>query len=245
LRVHNYLLIVPSKIWLCDCRIINGNVLSLLLADGIPDAVSFRNGVTMTHTRLIIQRVTVFAIAFLPSGLLAQSVPTTTQRLQLSTFLIATETSTGFQSAKNFDITSGGDLTLLTFRYINTGVELRGSYPVQSGSLIGQKSILAGPKLEYPKSMFRPYADLLVGRGRISYLDGGYIAGTVKYIRSDSAVLSAGIGCDLYLTHRLAMRVDIQYQSWDSPAAYSGRITPGLVSVGGTYNFDFNPRHLE
>jgi hypothetical protein len=199
----------------------------------------------MTHKRSIIQRVTVFAIVFTPFGLLAQSVPTATQRLQLSTFLIATQTSSGFQGAKNFDITSGGDLTLLTLRYFNAGVELRGSYPIQSGSVIGQKSILAGLKLEYPKSIFRPYADLLVGRGRISYVGGGYIAGTVKYIRSDSAVLSTGIGCDLYFTHRLAMRVDIQHQSWDSPAASSGRITPGLVSVGGTYNFDFNPRHLE
>lgn len=199
----------------------------------------------MTHTRHLIQRVTVFAIVFSPFGLLAQSVPTATQRLQLSTFLTATETSSGFQGAKNFDITSGGDLTWLRFRHFNTGVELRGFYPIQSGSVIGQKSILAGPKLEYPKSIFRPYVDLLVGRGRISYLDGGYVAGTVKYIRSDSAVLSTGIGCDLYFTHRLAMRVDIQYQSWDSPAASSGRITPELVSVGGTYKFDFNPRHLD
>jgi len=199
----------------------------------------------MTATRPIMQRVTVLAIVFLPFGLLGQSVPTATQRLQLSTFLIATETSSGFQSAKNFDITSGSDLTLLTLRHFNTGIEVRGSYPIHSGSVIGQKSILAGPRFEYPKSMFRPYADLLVGRGRISYLDGGYIVGTVKYIRSDSAVLSTGLGCDLYFTHRLAMRVDIQYQSWNSPAAASGRITPGLVSVGGTYNFDFNPRHLE
>jgi hypothetical protein len=199
----------------------------------------------MTRIRPIIQRVTLTAIVFSPFGLLAQSVPTATQRLQLSTFLIATEASSGFQGAKNFDITSGGDLTWLTFRHFNMGVELRGSFPLHSGSVIGQKNILAGPKLEYPKSMFRPYVDLLVGRGRISYLDGGYIAGPVKYIRSDSAVFSTGIGCDLYFTHRLAMRVDIQYQSWDSPAASSGRITSGLVSVGETYNFDFNPRHQE
>ncbi|MGF7183655.1 hypothetical protein [Tunturiibacter psychrotolerans] len=198
----------------------------------------------MTDTRRIVQRAT-FAVILFPFGLLAQSVPTATQSLQLSTFLIATETSSGFQGAKSFDITSGGNLTLLMYRYLNTGVEVRGSYPIHSGSVIGQKSILVGPKFEYPKSVLRPYADLLVGRGRISYLDGGYVAGTVKYIRSDSAVFSPGIGCDLYLTHRIAMRVDIQYQSWDSPAASSGRITPGLVSVGGTYNFDFNSRHLE
>jgi hypothetical protein len=199
----------------------------------------------MTHTRSMIQRATVFAIVFLSFRLLAQSVPTATQRLQLSTFLIATETSSGFQGAKHFDITSGGDITWLTIRNFNTGVEIRGAYPIHSGSVINQKSVLAGLKLEYPKSKFRPYADLLVGRGRISYLDGGYIAGNVKYIRSDSAVLSTGIGCDLYFSHRFAMKVDIQHQSWDSPAAYSSRITPGVVSIGGTYNFDFNPGHLE
>jgi hypothetical protein len=199
----------------------------------------------MIDTRFIIRRVTISAIICLPFDSLAQSVPTATQRLQLSTFLVATETSAGLQSAKNLDITPGSDLTLLRLRYFNTGVELRGSYPIQRGSVISQKSFLIGSKIDYPNGRFRPYVDLLVGRGRISYLDGGYISGAVKYIRSDSAVLSPGIGCDLYFTHRVAMKVDIQYQSWESPASSSGRITPGVVSVGGTYNFDFNSRHLE
>jgi hypothetical protein len=199
----------------------------------------------MIGMQSIIRRATISAIASLPLGALGQSVPTATQRVQLSTFLVATKASVGLQGANNFTITSGSDLTLLVLRYFNTGVELRGSYPIRSGDVISQKSILVGPKIEYPKSRFRPYADLLVGRGRINYLDGGYISGSVKYIRSDSAVLSPGVGCDLYFTHRVAVKVDIQYQSWDAPTASFGRIAPALISVGGSYNFDFNSRHLE
>jgi hypothetical protein len=199
----------------------------------------------MMGTRSIIKRATILAFLLLPLDSLAQSIPTATQRLQLSTFLVATETSAALQGAKSFAITSGTDLTVLTLRYFNTGVEFRGSFPIQSGSVIKQKSFLVGPKIDFPKHRIRPYVDFLVGRGRINYLDGGYVFGTVKYIRSDSPVLSPGIGCDIYATHRVAMKLDIQYQSWDTPASSSGWITPTSVSVGGTYNFDFNSRHRE
>jgi hypothetical protein len=199
----------------------------------------------MIDTRSTIRRVTVAAIAFLPLGAQAQSVPTATQSLQLSTFVVAARTSTDLQGDRNFDITCGTDLTLLMFRYIDTGVEIRGSYPVQSESLSSRKSFLMGPKIAYQINRFRPYVDLLVGRGRINYLDGGYIFGDTKYIRSDSAVFSPGMGFDLYLTHRVALKVDLQYQSWNTPAVAAGRITPGSASVGGTYNFDFNSRHRE
>jgi hypothetical protein len=199
----------------------------------------------MSDTRSILKRATITAISLLPLSSLAQSLPTATQKLQLSTFLAATRTSTDFQSGENLDVTSGTDLTLLALRQIDAAVEVRGSFPVQRGSVSSQKSFLLGPKIEYPMRKFRPYIDFLVGRGRITYLNGGYIFGDVKYIRSDSLVLSPGMGLDLYLTHRTALKVDFQYQSWETPAVGSGRITPGSATVGATYNFDFNSRHLE
>jgi hypothetical protein len=183
------------------------------------------------------------AIFILPVGSLAQSLPTATQALQLSTFIAAARTSTDLESGENLGITSGMDLMLLTLRRLDIAGELRGTYPVQRGSVSGQESFVSGPKIEYHIHNVRPYVDFMVGRGRITYLGGGYIFRNVKYIRSDSLVLSPGIGLDFYLSHRVALKVDFQYQSWDTPAAVSGRITPGVVLVGAAYHFDFNARH--
>jgi hypothetical protein len=185
------------------------------------------------------------ALFVLPVGSLAQSLPTATQALQLSTFIAATRSSTGLENGENLDVTSGMDLRLLTLRRLDIAGELRGSYPVQRGSVISQESFVSGPKLEYSRHNIRPYVDFMVGRGRITYLSGGYIYHSVKYIRSNSLVLSPGIGLDFYLSHRVALKVDFQYQSWDTPAAVSGRITPGVAMVGATYHFDFNARHPE
>jgi hypothetical protein len=199
----------------------------------------------MSNRRYMLGRVMTAAIFILPLGSLAQSLPTATQALQLSTFIAATRTSTDLESGENLDITSGMDLMLLALRRLDIAGELRGSYPVQRGSADSQESFVSGPKIEYPLHNIRPYVDFMVGRGRITYLSGGYIFRNIKYIRSDSLVLSPGIGLDFYLSHRVALKVDFQYQSWNTPAAVSGRIAPGAAMVGATYHFDFNARHPE
>lgn len=198
----------------------------------------------MSNARRISKAV-ILTAAFLPLGSLAQSSPTATQRLQFSTFFAATHTSTGFQDNNNLDVTSGADLTLLAFHRVNPTIEVRGSYPFQSGSVIGQKNVLVGPKIESPKKNIQPYINFLVGRGRISYLDGGYIYGNFKYVRSDSLILSPGAGLNLYSNHRTAVTLDFQYQYWNTPAVLSNRIHPKSISLGFTYNFDLNHRHLE
>jgi hypothetical protein len=192
-----------------------------------------------------ISKAVILTAAFLPLGSLAQSSPTATQRLQLAGFFATTRTSTGLQDNSNLDITSGADLTLLAFRRVNPTVEVRGSYPFRSGSVIGQKNFLAGPKFEFPKKSIQPYVNFFVGRGRISYLDGGYIYGNLKYIRSDSLILSPGAGLNLYANRRTAVTLDFQYQYWSTPAAPSNRLDPKSISLGFTHNFDLNPHHLE
>lgn len=199
----------------------------------------------MSYGRHISKRVAIATIFLSPLGILAQSLPTATQTLQVSTFVAVTRTFTDLDSGENIDITSGIDFRLLAPRRLNIVGELRGSYPVQRGSVSSQESYVSGPKIEYPIRNIRPYVDFLVGRGRMTYLDGGYIFGNVKYIRSDSLVLSPGIGSDFYLSHRTALKVDFQYQSWNVPAVISGRIRPRTAAVGVTYNLDFNSRHSE
>jgi hypothetical protein len=197
----------------------------------------------MSNRRHMLRRIWTVVIFILPVVSLAQSLPTATQALQLSTFVAATRTSTDLESGENLDITSGMDLMLLPLRKLDIAGELRGSYPVQRGSTSSQESFVSGPKIEYPIYHLRPYVDFMIGRGRITYLSGGYILSNVKYVRSNSLVLSPGIGLDLCLSHRVALKVDFQYQSWETPAAISGRIAPGAATVGATYHFDFNARH--
>jgi hypothetical protein len=199
----------------------------------------------MSNRRHVFRRIWAVITFILPVGSLAQSLPTATQALQFSTFVAATRISTDLESGENFDITSGMDLMLLSLRRLDIAGELRGSYPLQRGTTSSQESFVSGPKVEYRIHHLRPYADFMVGRGRITYLSGGYIFRNVKYIRSNSLVLSPGIGLDLCLSHRVALKVDFQYQSWDTPAAVSGRIAPGAAMVGATYRFDFNARHPE
>ena len=173
----------------------------------------------------------------------AQSAPTATQQLQLSTFAGATGTFTNLAGGKNLDITAGGDITFLALGRLRPAAEIRGSYPIDEGTISSQKDFLLGPKVDYPLGRLHPYANFLIGRGAIDYLRGGYIFGNFRYLNSNTLVLSPGGGFDCTLTHHLALKVDFQYQHWNTPAVTSGSIHPRATSLGAVYIFDFNPRH--
>jgi hypothetical protein len=172
----------------------------------------------------------------------AQSTPAASQQLQLSAFVGGTGTFTDLAGGKNLDITAGADITVLTFHRFRPAAEIRGSYPIDEGTISSQKNFLLGPKFEYPLGHLHPYANFLIGRGGIEYLHGGYIFGNVRYLSSNSLVLSPGVGFDYNLTHHLAVKVDFQYQHWDTPAVASGSINPKAITLGAVYVFDFNPR---
>jgi hypothetical protein len=173
----------------------------------------------------------------------AQSTPTATQQLQLSAFVGGTGTFTDLAGGKNLDITAGADIAVLTFRHFRPAAEIRGSYPIDEGTISSQKNFLLGPKFEYPLGRLHPYASFLIGRGGIDYIRGGYIFGNVRYLSSNTLVLSPGVGLDYNLTHQLAVKVDFQYQHWNTPAVASGSINPKATTLAAVYAFDFNPRH--
>ena len=173
----------------------------------------------------------------------AQSIPVAVQQVQLSAFGTATPISTGLEHGNNLTVTAGADIAFAGLRRIRSVIEIRGTYPIASGDVDKQKSFVAGPVLEYTFGRFRPYADLLVGKGAINYLRGGYIFGAEKYISSSTVVYSPGVGLDYGITHHFALKADLQYQHWDVPVVASRRINPTVVSLGGKYMFDFNPHH--
>ena len=173
----------------------------------------------------------------------AQAVPSGTQRLQLSAFGAATGTFTDLDGGKNLAVTAGADLTVLAFRAFRPSFEVRGTYPIDKGHISSQKNFLLGPKVEYPVGRFHPYVDFFFGRGEINYHDPGFIFGDTRFITTNTFVYSPGIGLDYNLSHNVAVKVDAQFQHWDTPAVASGVIHPTALTIGVVYNFDFNPRH--
>ncbi len=173
----------------------------------------------------------------------AQTASTASQQLELSAFAGVTGTFTRIAGGKNLDITGGVDLTYLPFRLLRPTLELRGTYPVDNGTLDGQRNFQGGIKVEHDFGRLRPYADFLIGRGQIDYGFGGFRVGDILYISSTSNIYSFGGGADLDLTPHVALKGDVQVQHWDSPVVISGTLYPVALTLGGVYRFDFNSHH--
>jgi opacity protein-like surface antigen len=197
----------------------------------------------MKFTKTLMKLALFPAICALTHIAHAQAAPAGTQQLQLSAFAAGTGTFTDLAGGKNLGITAGADLTFLRFRLFRPSFELRGTYPIDKGHISSQKNFLLGPKVEYPIGRFHPYVDFFLGRGEINYQDPGFVFGNTRFISTNTLVYSPGVGLDYNFTHNLALKVDAQFQHWDTPAVVSGAIHPTALTLGGVYNFDFNPRH--
>jgi hypothetical protein len=197
----------------------------------------------MKHTPTIAQLAIVIAITSLAGIGQAQVAHTATQQLQLSAFAGGTGTFTNLEGGKNLDITLGADLTYLGFSLLRPSLEVRGSYPIDKGTISSQKSFLVGPKVEHAFGRLHPYVDFLIGRGQIDYGLGGFPVGNLLYISSNSTIYSPGGGVDYHFTHSIDLKADLQYQHWNAPVVSSGVIHPVAVTLGAVYRFDFNVRH--
>jgi hypothetical protein len=197
----------------------------------------------MKHMKVLLKLVALLAaIPFLACAGYAQSRPTATQQLDLSAFAGGTGTFTRIKGGKNLGITAGADLTFLSFRLLRPSVEVRGTYPIDKGTIDSQKNFLIGPKVEHGFGRFHPYIDFLIGRGEIDYRNGGFAVGKLLYLSSNTTIYSPGGGVDYDLGRRLAIKADVQFQHWDAPVTPSGVIYPVALTLGAVYHFDFGPR---
>ncbi len=173
---------------------------------------------------------------------LAQSLPTATQPLRVLAFAGATVTNTGLDSGENTGVTAGVDLSLPSYRGLDPSVEVRGTFPFEKGSVDSQKNVLGGLKVALHHGHLFPYANLLVGRGEITYPGNGHgVPGTpIFYTESSTIVVSPGAGLDLGLSHQLALKMDLQLQHYATKVTASGHIYAGAATAGLVYRFDFN-----
>jgi hypothetical protein len=191
--------------------------------------------------RIISFGMLALAANILPPLALAQAAPTATQRFKLSAFGGGSGVFTDVFGGHNLSITAGADLSLrpLLFGWA-PAVEIRGIYPVHSGTLAGLKSAEGGLRLQRDFGRLQVYGDFLVGRGQIDYQRGGYQSGKTRYLSSTSPVISPGIGVDYELSKHLAAKADFQYQFWTTYPLALPVLTPKIFTGGLVYRFDFN-----
>jgi len=175
----------------------------------------------------------------------AQAAPTATRGLDLSAFGGVAGVYTGIADGRNASIVVGADLGFSVWHGAHPSIEVRGLYPVDDGSIVGQRSILFGPRVSlFPARRFHPYGDFLFGRGQMNFLNGGYLFGLNQYIESTTNVYSPGFGLDYDLTPHLSVKVDGQAQHWGYAPTPSGSIWTKVGTVGIVYHFSFGPRRL-
>jgi opacity protein-like surface antigen len=183
--------------------------------------------------------LTLLCFVLLPSLVRAQAIPTASRLVTVSVFGGANGTFTGLSGGKNLGITAGGDIGFKPFHSFYPSVEVRGTYPVDGGHIDSQENFLFGPKIERVYGNFHPYVDFFYGRGKITYLNGGYPnpAGTLLYLDSVSNVFAAGGGLDFNLTDHFAIKFDAQFQRYGTPVTTSGSLYATPLTLGVVYRF--------
>lgn len=198
----------------------------------------------MTLTRAAALPAILLALLLLSHRAVAQALPTATQTAHLSAFAGGTGVFTDLLGGHNLSITAGLDLSISSFNGFHPSIELRGTYPIHSGTIAGLKNGLIGGRIDHQYGNFRPYADFLLGRGQIDYQSGGFIVGPITYISSTTNVYSPGGGVDYDFTDHFSVKADFQYQFWNTPVVASGSIHPAVGTLALVYRFgDNHPRH--
>jgi hypothetical protein len=173
-----------------------------------------------------------------------QAAVTASQAMELSTFGLITAISTGLEDpnhnvGRNDAITAGVDLAFLPYFGLRPALEIRGTYPVNQGNVVGEKSGLIGVRFMKTYHRLNPYLDAFYGRGALTYVNG-IIIGTFRYDRTTSNVFAVGGGIDVSLTPHFDFKADVQLQRWSTPVVAVGKIESTPVSLGVVYRFDFN-----
>ncbi|MEO6923885.1 MAG: hypothetical protein ABI142_08670 [Bryocella sp.] len=180
-----------------------------------------------------------FCIPALPA--LSQGRSTDFRQIQLYAFGGATGTYTGLSGGRNLGVTAGVDIGLGQYFGVLPLLEVRGTYPVHSGTIVGEKNFLGGLRVEKIYGRYHPYVDVLFGRGQLVYQGGGYPDPTLStlWLRTNSNVFSPGVGVDIDVTRSFAFRADAQYQHYQTPVTVSGSLYSTAITAGVVYRFGY------
>ena len=187
------------------------------------------------------------ALAVLTGIAHAQSIPTASRPLVPSAFAGITGTYTGLEKSRNLGITAGLDLGFHPIFGLLPSIEVRGTYPVDNGSVVGEEHAEGGLRVQKRFGPVRPYVDFLFGRGELNYQRGGLAVPmqAFRYVQTTSNVISPGLGFEVDVTPHFALLVDGQFQIWDVPFDPSGQTSnashihslPGTIGVVYRFNW--------
>lgn len=177
----------------------------------------------------------------------AQSIPTASRGFAPSAFVGITGVYTGLLGGRNMGLTAGLDVGFKPFKGFLPSVEVRGTYPIDNGSIVGEEHAEGGLRVQKRYRAFRPYVDFLFGRGELNYQNGGVAVPqqAFRYIQTTSNVISPGVGFELDVTPQIAVLVDGQFQIWSVPfdpsgaTAGSGHIFSYPGTIGVVYRFNW------
>ncbi|HLI77057.1 MAG TPA: hypothetical protein VKV02_08930 [Acidobacteriaceae bacterium] len=183
--------------------------------------------------------------SLLVAPLVGQSLPTASRGLVPSAFGGITGAYTGIYGSRNLGVTAGLDLGFRPFFGLLPSVEVRGTYPVDNGSVVGEEHAEGGLRVQKRFGPFRPYVDFLFGRGELNYQNGGLAVPmqAFRYVQTTSNVLSPGLGVEADISPKLAILFDGQAQIWSVPfdpsgqTSNSGHIVAFPGTIGVVYRF--------
>jgi hypothetical protein len=185
----------------------------------------------------------VLAMAGSVASARGQAAPTATQIVQLSAFAGATGVYTGLNDAygadfqgRNASFTAGIAAEFRPRFSFYPSVEVRGTYPVRSGSVTGEKNVLGGLVIAKHYGRFHPYANIFVGRGALSFVTPyPDPAGSAVYVQTASTVLSPGVGANLFVWGNFAAKADFQLERYKTPVTTSGSVYSKAITLGVLY----------
>ncbi|SEC60679.1 outer membrane protein [Terriglobus roseus] len=201
---------------------------------------------SMSHERLLAHMHTkrkvracllaTLALFVMPKGF-SQAIPTAVKNVPLSFFGGVSGVYTGLSGGKNLSITAGADLRLRDVFGLAPSIELRGTYPMVRGNVVGQKNVLAGLRVDRTFGRITPYGNILFGLGQMTYdpLRANPSA-TFAYAYSSSNVYSPGAGVEFEVTPAWGIKADGQFQRYSTPVNESGHIYAKSLTLGVVYH---------
>lgn len=181
------------------------------------------------------------------TALRAQSIATASRGVVPSAFAGLTGTYTGLNGSRNLGFTAGLDIGFRPFFGLLPSVDLRGTYPLDNGQVVGEEDAEGGLRVQKRYGRFRPYADFLFGRGELNYQNGGLAVPmqAYRYVQTTSNVISPGLGLEADVSPHFAVLFDGQLKIWNVPfdpsgkTAGSGHIYSFPGTIGVVYRFNW------
>jgi hypothetical protein len=206
----------------------------------------FTPKIEVRHASLLLFAITLFAM---PQAL-AQSKVTADKTMDVSVFggYLYTDPDIGRRTDRGNGVSVGADLTRYFGWRVAPSVEVRGNYA--SAPFASESTALIGLRVKTDlHRTLHPYADFLVGGGRIAFTNPP----APGYNSDKSLVYSLGGGVDIDVHRNFAAKVDFQGQSWNmgiSPSVTGSQtkrftLVPIALMVGVTYRIPFRPRNRQ